>query len=111
MIYRASKKEAVRMESGHGHCSYPLLREEHGCTKGCCTGISHYASLSYTPPAIHEDQEGFYVISGSGAARIAGEEFLIAPDMSLIAPAGAEHQFRSDSEQIPLVLFWFHAQA
>ena len=72
MKYHAAKKEAVRVESGHGHCSYPLLTAGHGCTNGCATGISHYASPHYTPAAVHEDQEGFYVISGSGTARVAG---------------------------------------
>ncbi len=111
MKYYMHKKDAKEVLSGHGHGSFPLLTAEHGCTGGCCTGISYYTALEYTPPAVHEDQEGFYVINGRGTARIAETEFSVEPDMSFIAPAGAVHQFKCDCGEAPLVLFWFHAQA
>lgn len=105
------KSDVKEMVSGHGHGSWPMLGSEHGCTNGCCAGISYYSSCEYTPAAVHEDQEGFFVLSGQGFARIGDEEFEIKPDMAFIAPAGTEHQMRSKAADEPVVVFWFHAQA
>lgn len=110
MFFR-HKKDAVEVNSGDGHGSWALLNEENGCTGGCCTGISYYSSVEYTAPAVHDDQEGFYVIQGLGWAKIGEEEFSISPEMSIIVPAGNEHQIKSDNEKNPVYLFWFHAKA
>lgn len=111
MACYVKKCEVKEVKSGHGHGSWPMLGAEQGCTNGCAAGISYYSSCEYTPAAVHEDQEGFYVISGQGLARIGSEEFEIGPDMAFIAPAGTEHQMKSKSSGEPVVVFWFHAQA
>jgi mannose-6-phosphate isomerase-like protein (cupin superfamily) len=105
------KKDAEEIKGDYGHGTWRLLGEGNGCTKGCCTGISYYSSLDYTPPAVHDDQEGFLVLSGKGMARVGEEEFEIVPETSFIVPAGVEHQMKSACEDTPVTLFWFHAQA
>ena len=107
-VKKCDVKEVV---SGHGHGSWPMLGEDQGCANGCAAGISYYSSCDYTPAAVHDDQEGFYVISGKGRARIGNEEFELVPDMAFIAPAGTEHQIKSKHADEPVVVFWFHAQA
>lgn len=109
MPYYKKKQDVKELVSGHGHGSYPLLGEEQGCTNGCCAGISYYSDTEYTPPAVHEDQEGFMVRSGRGWARIGEEEFEVEKDTAFIAPKGTPHQMKSSSDGEPLTVFWFHA--
>ncbi len=105
------KKQNVKeIIAGHGHSSFPLLGAEQGCTNGCCAGISYYASTEYTPAAVHDDQEGFVVLSGSGWARIGDEEFELEKNMAFIAPCRTPHQMKCNKKEEPLMLFWFHAQ-
>lgn len=105
------KEDVKEIISGYGHGSFTLLGEEQGCTNGCCAGISYYSMTEYTPAAVHEDQEGFIVLSGRGWAKIGGEEFLVEPETAFIAPKGTKHQMKSASETERLVVFWFHAQS
>ena len=109
MKYFCTKEESRRQDSGGGHWAYPMLGPEHGCVNDCATGISYYANTDYIPPARHEFQEGFLVMSGRGMARVGGEEFSLSPELSFLVPAGMDHTLKSDSPQEPLVLFWFHA--
>lgn len=111
MQYWCKKDESRRQDSGGGHWAYPLLGPEHGCVNGCASGISYYANTAYIPPARHEFQEGFLVLSGHGAARVGEEEFPLEPELSFVVPAGMAHTLKSDSPDEPLVLFWFHAGA
>ena len=110
MLYYRKKSEAPEILSGYGHGTFPLLNEKQGCTGGCCAGISYYASTEYTPAAIHDDQEGFLVLSGKGWAKIGNQEFPLEKDTAFIAPAGTEHQMKTDDPGEPLTLFWFHAR-
>jgi mannose-6-phosphate isomerase-like protein (cupin superfamily) len=91
------------------HKSYDLLLPEHGCRKGCKAGISEHRSLTFPDPLAHEDQEGFYVISGTGWGLIDAEKHRMQPGTALIVPPGVPHAFIRD-EGVPfLELFWFHA--
>ena len=80
MAYYQRKQDVNEIAAGNGHGSFPLLGEKQGCTNGCCAGISYYSRTEYTPPAVHEDQEGFMVLSGQGWAKIGEEEFFVEPD-------------------------------
>ena len=108
-IYYQLKKNVKKVESGNGHYSYPMLGKEQGCKSGCCAGISYYTKNEYTPAAVHNDQEGFMVLSGEGWARIGTAEIRLEKEMAFIVPAGVEHQMRCENEE--LVLFWFHASS
>mgnify|MGYP003304698282 CR=1 FL=1 len=66
MRYYNTKKETMEVKVGHS--SFSLLGEEQGCMNGCCAGISYYSETEYTPIAVHEDQEGFVVLSGTTRA-------------------------------------------
>lgn len=110
MSYWNKKENVQKKEAGYGHFSYSLLGEAQGCTNGCCGGISYYTSTEYTPAAVHDDHEGFVVLSGKGMAKIGDEEFLLEKETAFLAPIGTSHQMRTLNEEEPLVLFWFHAQ-
>ena len=92
-----------------GLISYPLLTAAHGCTNGCCTGISIYSNVGYLKGNSHKDQEGFLVIEGVGWARVGEVEFRIEPDTSFIVPAGVNHVIKRHPDSKSVKVFWFHA--
>ena len=108
MKYFANFDEATPNQ-GAGHVGYPMLSAKNGCVKGCCTGISVYTTTEFMKPGIHDDQEGFVVLSGSGVARLGDQEFPLRPETSFIVPAGVPHSIKSDSASVPVRVFWFHA--
>ena len=108
MKYYVNKND-VKGSQGAGHVVYWLLDEKHGCAAGCCTGVSIYELSEYSEPGSHDDQEGFYVIEGSGWARVGDQEFRIEPEGSFVVPAKTEHSLKKDASSGPLKVFWFHA--
>ena len=108
MNHYMNRKE-IQGVRGEGHTSYFLLDEKNGCTAGCKTGVSAYELAEYNKPGVHDDQEGFYVIEGSGWAKVGDQEFRVEPEGSFIVPAHQEHSLKKDLESVPLKVFWFHA--
>lgn len=91
------------------YISYYLVNEKNGCVAGCRTGISIHCKTEYTKQEVHEDQEGFFVLDGTGWAKVGNSEFRIEPEISLIVPAGTEHCFKKERDSKPIKVFWFHA--
>ena len=58
--------------------------------------------------ALHDDQEGFFVLEGSGEAQLAGELYTLHKGMSFILPPQTLHSFRRLGSEYLKVL-WFHA--
>ena len=104
-----ARREDVEPVFGPGHSSHKLLGEANGCVNGCHTGISVYDATTYQTPGVHDDQEGFVVLSGSGWAKVGEEEQAIGPGTVFIAPQGVPHCIKTDSEEEPVAVFWFHA--
>ena len=73
MKYYASRKDS-QPKPGPGHLSYSILDESNGCVAGFCVGISVYAANDYPEPGLHEDQEGFVVLEGTGWAQVGDQE-------------------------------------
>ncbi len=66
-----------------------------------------YNTEYMVPYGIHDDHEGFYVVSGTGKMIIGREEFDLAPGISMIAPADVPHAIKKTS-QADLEVFLFH---
>ncbi len=103
---RLTEKSATQ---SNGQKSFNLLDESNGCVKGACAGICMYMWTEYSNPGVHADQEGFYVIEGTGWAKVGDEEFRIYPDTSFIAPAGVPHTLKRDLDCAAVKIFWFHS--
>ncbi|TXT47511.1 MAG: hypothetical protein FD137_1095 [Spirochaetes bacterium] len=89
----------------------PLLSGENGCIAGCRTGLLSYSQAEYGPGGVHEDQEGFFVLSGSGKALVGDREFPISPGSCFIVPPGLYHAIKKDPACDCIKLFFFHAAA
>jgi quercetin dioxygenase-like cupin family protein len=91
-----------------GQVSYPMLDESNGCVNGFSVGITVYAATEYPPPGVHDDQEGFVVLEGTGWARVGGEEHRIEPEVCFVTPAGVEHTIKRDPDVEHVKVCWFH---
>ena len=59
--------EEVIQTQGADSRTHRFLTEKNGCTNGCASGTTIYASTQFSDrPGVHEDQEGFYVLEGEG---------------------------------------------
>ena len=86
-----------------------MLGEKNGCLAGCRTGVLLYTQGEYRQGGIHEDQEGFFVISGSGSAIVGDKEFSLKPGACFIVPPGNYHSIKKDNTCSYIKLFFFHA--
>jgi len=98
----------VEPERRTGHISYPMLNESHGCLRGFSSGITYYTETEYPAPGIHEDQEGFVVMEGTGWAKVGEEEHRLEPDVCFVAPAGVAHTIKRDPASDHVKVCWFH---
>ncbi len=87
----------------------PLLDAENGCRAGCRTGLLMYTQLEYIQGGVHEDQEGFYVLEGTGKALVGESEIPLCPGTCFIVPPGLYHYIKRDAGCSRIKLFFFHA--
>lgn len=100
-----SIQEVSGQEMGPGR----LLGPENGCVDSCCAGVALYPHMDYVQKGCHDDQEGFFVLEGTGFAKVGDEEFPVAPGTSFIAPAGTWHSLRRNEDCPYVAVFWFHS--
>ena len=87
----------------------PLLSAENGCLAGCRTGLLLYTQEEFRQGGVHDDQEGFFVLEGSGCARVGDREYPLSPGACFIVPPGFRHSIRKDPSCDCIKLFFFHA--
>ncbi len=107
MTYFIHRNDVAPRE-GAGHTSYTMLGEAQGCVAGFSSGISIYTATEYPAAGVHEDQEGFVVLEGTGWAKVGDEERRIGPEMCFVAPAGVPHAIKRDPDSARVKVCWFH---
>jgi mannose-6-phosphate isomerase-like protein (cupin superfamily) len=63
------------------------------------------------PQQPHTEDEVYYVASGRGQIRVAGEDRAVQPGSIVYVAAGVEHRFHSIEEDLEVVVFWSPARA
>jgi mannose-6-phosphate isomerase-like protein (cupin superfamily) len=98
---------------GPGVLTHKMLGPDNGCSKGVTCGIAYFDAAEYAASnPVHDDQEGFVCIRGSGWAVVDGEEFRVEPECAWLVRPGQAHGLRRDPASAgPLVVCWFHAPA
>lgn len=91
------------------YVSQYLVNEKNGCVAGCKTGVSSHTKTEYPQAHSHEDQEGFFVLDGTGWAKVGDQEFRLEPETAFIVPAGTLHSVKRDENCEVVRVFWFHA--
>jgi len=97
----------VPKQPGPGQISATILGEEHGCVKGFCMGVAVYDVTEYAKPGVHEDQEGFYVLSGCGTAKVGDEEIALEPGVFFVAGKGVPHAIKTLGDE-PVKVVYAH---
>ena len=100
--------ETELAQDSRGRPAGLLISREQGAVKGFCLGISYYDQAEYGTPGIHEDQESFYVLAGTGTAKVGAAEFPIRPGSSFIAAPGVPHTMKRDAASEPIKILWAH---
>lgn len=77
-----------------GAYSYPIFTEANTPVGGCCAMLNVFFSDEYPEPGVHDDNEGFYVVSGRGRMKVGGREYELAPGDAMYAPAGTYHSIK-----------------
>lgn len=105
MIY--THEEALTRDN-RGRPAGLLIGAAHGAECGYCMGITYYDGEDYLAPGIHDDQEGFYVLEGTGTADLGGTEFQIRPGSAFLAAKGVPHRIKRDHASGPVKVLWTH---
>ena len=91
-----------------GAYSDPIFDEENTPVNACCAMFKIFFGEEYPQPGVHNDNQGFYVISGSGKMMLNGEEYDLEPGCTMFAPAGMPHAIKKvGSEDIHVLLYHF----
>mgnify|MGYP006355194443 CR=1 FL=1 len=93
---------------GNGSTGFPIFTNENTCLKGFTAGIGIFFFEDYPSDGLHDDHEGFYVVSGSGYAKVGDQEFEISEGTSFVAPAGVPHAIKKKKGGADMKIYWFH---
>ena len=91
------------------HIGTTLLSYEHGTTKDFSMGISIYTETEFSTPGIHDVQEVFYVLEGSGYLKLENEEFYIEAGDAFVVKPNTYHTMKKIDENSTLKLIWIHS--
>ena len=103
-----SHEDDIEFESAGNHKGGALIDASNGAANGFSMGISYYNDEEYGEPGIHNDQEGFYVLEGTGTARFGDEDFEIFPGSGFIAHAGVPHSIKKAPGSKHVKVLWCH---
>ncbi|MCR5402243.1 MAG: cupin domain-containing protein [Butyrivibrio sp.] len=109
MKYYSDSNEAIIEMRKDGKHSCDILTSENGCVAGCKAGFTYYEDTEYGKGGVHDDQEGFLVLEGTGKALFGEQEFDVYPGLTMIAPAGIRHTIKRNEDSEPVKVFWFHS--
>ena len=104
-VFAKMNPETVEYPGCH---SWDYFREGESPCNGYRAMFNHFYNKEYIIPyGIHDDHEGFFVVSGTGTMIIGEEEFILEPGVSMVAPANVPHAIRKTSEE-DLKIFLYH---
>jgi len=109
MVYYSDSNKEIEKMQNEGKHSCDVLTQENGCVAGCKAGFTFYENTEFSKGGVHDDQEGFLVLEGSGRARFGYQEFDVYPGLTMIAPAGVSHSIKKNADSVPVKVFWFHS--
>ena len=98
--------EPLQQEGRH---IYWLLNARNGCTGGCSMALGCYTSTEFVMTAGHTDQEGFYVLEGTGYAQVGEDAIRLEPGVSFLVKPGLDHAIKRDEDCQVVKALFFHA--
>lgn len=95
------------MKEGH-HVQF-LLNHKNGCVAGCNAAIGYYTSEDFVITGAHEDQEVFFVLEGTGQAKVGDDIIDISPGSCFLVKPGLIHGIKRDPGCEYVKAVFFHA--
>lgn len=95
-----------RDTDGHGYVDFLSSQK-------LSVGLAVWPAGSTDRQRPHEEDEVYYVISGRGQIRVAGEDRTVKAGSLVFVEAGVEHRFHDIEEDLRVLVFWAppHARA
>ena len=91
-----------------GAVSHPIFDAQHTPIQGTSAMLNFFVSDTYPAPGVHEDNEGFYVISGEGKMMIGQEEYELSAGCAMLVPAGVPHAIKKvHAEHLQVFIYHF----
>jgi mannose-6-phosphate isomerase-like protein (cupin superfamily) len=97
--FELSELDPERDEYGHGYMDFlasDLLS----------MGFSIWPAGGVDRQQPHKEDEVYFVVSGRGSIRVAGEDATVGPGSIVYVPATVEHRFHSIEEELRVLVFW-----
>ena len=88
-----------RDADGHGYIDF-LASEK------LSVGLAVWPAGSNDRQQPHREDEVYYVISGRGVIRVAGEDRAVKPGSLVFVSAGVDHRFHDITEDLRVLVFW-----
>ena len=88
-----------RDSEGHGYVDF--MRSDK-----LSVGLSVWPRGSIDRQRPHDEDEVYYVISGRGTIRVAGEDRPVKAGTILFVATGVEHRFHDIEEDLRVLVFW-----
>lgn len=88
-----------RDADGHGYIDF-LASEK------LSVGLAIWPAGSVDRQQPHGEDEVYYVITGRGVIRVAGEDRAVKPGSLVLVAAGVEHRFHDIEEELRVLVFW-----
>ena len=86
---------------------YPIFNYDNAPINHCCAMVIVFNNTEYLSKDTHEDNEGFYVVSGNGTMMIADEEYCLSPGCAMYVPKGVTHAIKRTGDA-GLEIFIYH---
>lgn len=88
-----------RDDEGHGYVDF-LASEK------LSVGLAVWPAGSIDRQQPHEEDEVYYIISGRGSIRVAGEDRAVKTGSLVFVAARVEHRFHDIEEDLRVLVFW-----
>lgn len=88
-----------RDADGHGYVDF-LASEK------LSVGLAVWPAGTVDRQRPHTEDEVYYVISGRGLIRVAGEDRPVKPGSLVFVATGVEHRFHDIEEDLRVLVFW-----
>ena len=106
-----SEADMTKPREAAGATNYPIFDDGTAPCAGCNASVNFYVCIEYPVHGVHDDNEGFYVVKGTGTAKVGDEEQAIHPGSFFYAPAHVHHAIKKDAESEPMQVVLFHFPA
>ena len=91
-----------------GHDTVVGINSWWGATGGFSSHVAFYYSKEYVITGVHEDQEMFYILEGTGWARLGDEEIRLKPGICFLVKPGQVHGIKADADCPGVKAFFVH---